>query len=113
MINTYTRKALLLILNFVYHYTHSVFISLSRRLTLYLINLVMHSNQSQSDLLLKKSLSTCLLKIVINSFYKVTYQRPCFQFKLSVFSFSYYFLFSFSFPLKTFKEMCCYVVFLM
>ena len=34
MINTYTRKALLFILNFVYHYTHSVFISLSHRLTL-------------------------------------------------------------------------------
>jgi len=34
MINTYTRKALLFILNFNYHYTHCVFISLSHRLTL-------------------------------------------------------------------------------
>ena len=81
----------------VYQSSSKNLISISR---FYLINLVMHSNQSQSDLLLKKSLSTCLLKIVINCFYKVTYQMPCFQFKVITFLFFYIICFVFLFPLK-------------
>ena len=81
----------------VYQSSSKNLISISR---FYLINLVMHSNQSQSDLLLKKSLSTCLLKIVINCFYKVTYQMPCFQLKVITFLFFYIICFVFLFPLK-------------